>query len=70
MSNVGQLGFANQLKIPPLAEPRLDGAGRKVFDLRLQQGTSRFLDAKTTQTWVPTAPTWAPPFVPPTATRS
>jgi hypothetical protein len=32
LSNVGQLGFANQLKIPPLAEPRLDDAGRKVFD--------------------------------------
>jgi blue copper oxidase len=51
MSNVGQLGFANQLKIPPLLEPRLDGAGRKVFDLRLQQGTSELLAGKPTQTW-------------------
>jgi blue copper oxidase len=51
MSNLGQLGFANQLKIPPLAEPRVDGAGRKVFDLRLQQGTSQLLAGKPTQTW-------------------
>jgi blue copper oxidase len=51
MSNVGQLGFANQLKIPPLLEPRLDGAGRKVFDLRLQQGTSQLLAGQPTQTW-------------------
>jgi blue copper oxidase len=50
-SNVGQVGFANQLKIPPLAEPRLDDAGRKVFDLRLQQGTSELLAGKPTQTW-------------------
>jgi blue copper oxidase len=51
MSNVGQLGFANQLKIPPLLQPRVDGAGRKVFDLRLQRGTSELLAAKPTQTW-------------------
>jgi blue copper oxidase len=51
MSNVGQLRFGNQLKIPPLLEPRLDGAGRKVFDLRLQQGTSELLAGKPTQTW-------------------
>jgi FtsP/CotA-like multicopper oxidase with cupredoxin domain len=51
MSNVGQLGFANQLKIPPLLQPRIDGAGRKIFDLRLQQGTSELLAAKPTQTW-------------------
>jgi blue copper oxidase len=51
MSNLGQLRFANQLKIPPLLEPRVDGAGRKVFDLRLQQGTSQLLAGKPTQTW-------------------
>jgi blue copper oxidase len=51
ISNLGQLGFANQLKIPPLLEPRQDGAGRKVFDLHLQQGTSELLAGKTTQTW-------------------
>jgi blue copper oxidase len=51
MSNVGQLGFANQLKIPPLLEPRTDGTGGKVFDLRLQAGTSQLLAGRRTQTW-------------------
>lgn len=51
MSNVGQLRFANQLKIPPLLQPRLDGAGRKVFNLRLQPGTSQLLAGKPTTTW-------------------
>ena len=51
MSNVSQLRFANQLEIPPLLQPRLDGAGRKVFDIKLQQGTSEFLAGKRTQTW-------------------
>jgi blue copper oxidase len=51
MSNVGQLGFRNELKIPPLLEPRSDGTGRKVFDLRLQAGTSQFLPATSTPTW-------------------
>jgi blue copper oxidase len=50
-SNVGQLGFANQLKIPPLLEPRVDEVGHKVFDLRLQQGTSELLAGKPTRTW-------------------
>jgi blue copper oxidase len=51
MSNLGRLSFANQLKIPPVLEPRVDEAGRKVFDLRLQQGTSELLAGKPTQTW-------------------
>jgi suppressor of ftsI len=51
MSNVGQLRFHNELRIPPLLEPRMDGAGRKVFDLRLHAGTSELLAGKRTQTW-------------------
>jgi blue copper oxidase len=51
MSNLGQLRFQNELRIPPLLEPRIDGAGRKVFDLRLQAGTSQLLAGKPTQTW-------------------
>jgi blue copper oxidase len=50
-SNVGKLDFANQLKIPPLLQPRLDATGTKVFDLRLQAGTSQFLPGKSTPTW-------------------
>jgi FtsP/CotA-like multicopper oxidase with cupredoxin domain len=51
VSTVDRLGFANQLKIPPLLQPRLDGSGRKVFDLRLQQGTSELLAGRPAQTW-------------------
>jgi FtsP/CotA-like multicopper oxidase with cupredoxin domain len=51
LSNVGQLRFQNQLKVPPLLQPRVDGAGRKVFDLRLQAGTSELLAGKRTETW-------------------
>jgi blue copper oxidase len=51
MSNVGQLRFQSQLKVPPLLEPRVDGAGRKLFDLRLQAGTSELLAGKPTETW-------------------
>ena len=50
-TNVGELGFANPLKIPPLLEPRIDADGRKVFDLRLQAGTSELLPGKLTETW-------------------
>jgi FtsP/CotA-like multicopper oxidase with cupredoxin domain len=50
-TNVGELSFANPLKIPPLLEPRIDADGRKVFDLRLEAGTSELLPGKTTQTW-------------------
>jgi blue copper oxidase len=60
MSNVGQLGFANQLKIPPVLEPRVDGAGRKVFDLHLQQGTSKLLAGQPTQTWGANGPYLGP----------
>jgi blue copper oxidase len=50
-SNVGQLGFANQLRIPPLAEPRVDADGRKVFDLRLQRGSGELLAGRAAETW-------------------
>jgi membrane-associated protein len=36
---------------PPLAEPRLDANGRKVFDLRLQPGTSELLPGRPAETW-------------------
>jgi blue copper oxidase len=50
-SNVGKLDFANQLKIPTLLQPRVDASGRKVFDLRLQAGTSQLLPGRATATW-------------------
>ena len=50
-STVGELAFANELKIPPLLEGQADGDRAKVFDLRLQTGTSELLPGKTTETW-------------------
>lgn len=50
-SNVGELEFANRLAIPPLAEPRVDGKGRKAFDLELQAGESELLAGTRTETW-------------------
>jgi FtsP/CotA-like multicopper oxidase with cupredoxin domain len=51
VSNVGELEFANELRIPPLAESRVDDDGRKVFDLELEQGVSELLPGKKTETW-------------------
>jgi FtsP/CotA-like multicopper oxidase with cupredoxin domain len=51
LTNVGELRFANPLKIPPLLEPRIDANGRKVFDLQLQAGTSELLPRRTSETW-------------------
>jgi blue copper oxidase len=50
-STVGTLDFANQLKIPPLQQPRTDPNGTKIFDLRLQTGTSHLLPGTDTPTW-------------------
>jgi suppressor of ftsI len=50
-STVGELGFENELEIPPLLEPRTDDGGRKVFDLELQEGLSELLPGKETETW-------------------
>jgi blue copper oxidase len=50
-STVGELDFANELRIPPLLEGEAEGEGVKVFDLRLQTGTSELLPGTTTETW-------------------
>lgn len=49
-STVGTLDFARELRIPPLLEPRTDGAGRKVFDLQMQAGTSELVAGRRTPT--------------------
>jgi FtsP/CotA-like multicopper oxidase with cupredoxin domain len=51
LSNVGELRFANPLKIPPLLEPRIDADGSKIFELRLQAGMTELLPGKPTPTW-------------------
>jgi suppressor of ftsI len=51
VSNVGELEFANELGIPPLAEPRVGADGRKVFDLELEKGVTELLPGRKTETW-------------------
>lgn len=50
-TNVGQLSFANPLKIPPLLEPSVDADGRKRFRLELQAGRTELLPGTSTPTW-------------------
>jgi hypothetical protein len=68
ISKVGRLGFAQPLKIPPLAEPRLDADGRKVFDLRLQPGTTELTPGRLAKTWGVNDDYLGPPCAPPGAT--
>jgi FtsP/CotA-like multicopper oxidase with cupredoxin domain len=49
--NVGELRFANALRIPPLLDPRADGRGRKLFDLTLQAGRAELLPGTTAESW-------------------
>lgn len=51
VSNVGQLSFANELRIPPLAPSSIDAEGRRRFDLTFQAGETSFLDGAATETW-------------------
>ena len=44
-SNVGDLDFANELRIPPLAEPTIAADGTKEFDLRFTAGTTDLVAA-------------------------
>lgn len=50
-SNVGELGFRQELRIPPVLEAETDGQGRKVFELHLQSGESELLPGKPAKTW-------------------
>lgn len=51
VSTVGEHSFDQELKVPPLLEPRVDGAGRKVFHLELQAGSTELLPGKKSDTW-------------------
>ncbi|KUL22161.1 multicopper oxidase family protein [Streptomyces regalis] len=50
-SNVGDLGFRNRLRVPPLLEPETDRSGRRVFDLTAATGATEFLSGNPTDTW-------------------
>ena len=51
LDTVGEIDFADELAIPPLAESEVDADGTRVFDLDLQAGETRFLDGPVTRTW-------------------
>ena len=51
VSTVDEVEFSQELAIPPLAEPRVDADGRRVFELTTQSGEREFLSGQTTQTW-------------------
>src|ERR671914_1217238 len=59
-SNVVELSFAHELRIPPLAEPSVDEPGHKVFDLRLEEGDAELLPGKQTETWGANGPYLGP----------
>jgi suppressor of ftsI len=60
ISTVGELEFANQLRVPPLLESTTDDQGRQVFDPGFEAGRSEFLDGMTTETWGLNQPYLAP----------
>jgi hypothetical protein len=51
ISTAGTVAFTRPLAIPPLANSYLDANGRRVFDLRLQAGTTDFGLDRPTATW-------------------
>ncbi|MFF0744421.1 multicopper oxidase family protein [Streptomyces sp. NPDC004111] len=51
ISTVGTTDFRNELKVPPLAASVVDKDGTRVFDLRMQAGTTEFLPGTKTPTW-------------------
>ncbi|MEH0516826.1 multicopper oxidase domain-containing protein [Streptomyces sp. B21-079] len=51
IDTAGKVSFTNRLAVPPLARGRRDGAGRRVFDLRIAPGRHRFRPGRPTATW-------------------
>jgi blue copper oxidase len=51
VDTVGQVDFGQRLRIPPLAESRVDAAGRRVFRLTARPGEAELLPGTTTDTW-------------------
>lgn len=50
VNTVGQVRFRNRLAVPPLAPSRVDGDGRRVFQLRAAAGRTAFR-GRATPTW-------------------
>ncbi len=51
IDTAGKIEFVNRLRIPPLAQSRVDERGRRVFDLRVQEGRTEFFPGVATDTW-------------------
>ncbi|MEU9672336.1 MULTISPECIES: hypothetical protein [Streptomyces] len=51
LSTVGKVRFGNELAVPPLAPSTVDKDGTRVFDLRMQAGSTEFRDGTATPTW-------------------
>lgn len=51
VSTVGKLKFANELRIPPLLEPRAAPGGERAFDLTLRPGSAELVPGRRTATW-------------------
>jgi suppressor of ftsI len=51
VNTVGTVTFDTALPIPPLAEPTVNAAGEKVFDLDARTGTTEFLPGTKTPSW-------------------
>lgn len=50
-STAGTLRFEHELHVPPLLEPRDDGAGRLAFELRARVGSSELRSGSRSETW-------------------
>ena len=51
VTTVGQVEFERHLRIPELAESRIDSKGRRVFRLTAQEGWTELLPGTTSSTW-------------------
>jgi FtsP/CotA-like multicopper oxidase with cupredoxin domain len=51
VDTVGEVEFAQPLRIPPLADSDVDAEGRRVFELTAQTGKSELLPGTTADTW-------------------
>ncbi|MFG3495362.1 multicopper oxidase family protein [Streptomyces sp. NPDC047928] len=51
INTVGGVRFANELAVPPLAEPAVERDGTRVFDLTMRAGETEFAPGVRTPTW-------------------
>src|SRR5688572_28663265 len=51
LDTAGRVDFHNALAVPPLAESRIDRQGRRVFDLRAEEGRTDLGQDQPTSTW-------------------